>query len=100
MSPTGLARLVRAGDADVGVGMVMAHIGFYFVVLTSAAALHSRGPMDIRTAAEAAEALRRGNAASMLFALGLIGIGLPRGPRARGVGRLRQRRAVRLGSRD
>lgn len=78
LPPGGLARLVRAGDADVSVGMVMAHVGFYFVVLTSAAALHAGGPTDIRTAAEAAEALRplAGNAASMLFAVGLIGTGL------------------------
>lgn len=70
--------LVRAADADVGIGMLMANLGFYFVVLTAAAALHSSGRSDIETAADAAAALRplAGDASSLLFALGIIGTGL------------------------
>lgn len=78
LSPGQMRRLLRTADSDVGVGMILANAGFYFVVLTSAAALHASGRDDVSTAAEAAEALRplAGNAASLLFALGIIGTGL------------------------
>jgi Mn2+/Fe2+ NRAMP family transporter len=58
--------------------MVLANIGFYFVVLTSAATLHASGQTNVSTAADAAEALRplAGSGASLLFALGIIGTGL------------------------
>ncbi len=58
--------------------MGLANIGFYFVVLTSAATLHASGQTDVQTAAQAAEALRplAGQAASLVFALGIIGTGL------------------------
>lgn len=70
--------LIRAARADVGIGMVLANVGFYFVVLTSAATLHASGRTDVQTATQAAEALRplAGNAASLLFAAGIIGTGL------------------------
>ena len=73
-----LRRLVRAAHFDVFVGMVMANVGFYFVVLTAAAALHASGQTEVTTAAQAAEALRplAGPFASLLFALGIIGTGL------------------------
>ena len=75
---TQLRRLLRAADLDVGLGMVMANIGFYFVVLTSAATLYASGHTEVQTAAQAAEALRplAGNAAALLFAIGIIGTGL------------------------
>ena len=59
-------------------GMVVANIGFYFVVLTAAAALYASGQTDVTTAAQAAEALKplAGDFASVLFALGIIGTGL------------------------
>lgn len=71
-------RLMRAAHFDVITGMVMANIGFYFVVLTAAAALHASGQTNITTSAQAAEALRplAGHFASLLFALGIIGTGL------------------------
>lgn len=71
-------RLLRAAHWDVTAGMVMANVGFFFVVLTSAAALHASGQTDIETAAQAAAALEplAGSAASWLFALGIIGTGL------------------------
>jgi Mn2+/Fe2+ NRAMP family transporter len=50
----------------------------YFIVLTTAATLHSHGMTKIDTAKQAAEALRplAGNAAYLLFTLGLIGTGM------------------------
>ncbi len=73
-----LRRLLRACHVDVFTGMVLANIGFYFVVLTAAASLHASGRTDVTTAAQAAEALRplAGDFASLLFALGIIGTGL------------------------
>jgi len=69
---------VRAAGFDVGIGMVLANVGFYFVVLTAAATLHASGQTDVQTASDAAEALRplAGDWASLLFALGIIGTGL------------------------
>lgn len=73
-----LRALLRAANFDVATGMVMANIGFYFVVLTAAASLHASGQTNVQTAAEAAEALRplAGQGASLLFAMGIIGTGL------------------------
>jgi NRAMP (natural resistance-associated macrophage protein)-like metal ion transporter len=70
--------LLTACHLDVLSGMTLANVGFYFVVLTSAATLYATGQRDIETAAEAAEALRplAGDAAFLLFALGIIGTGL------------------------
>jgi len=50
----------------------------YFIILTTAATLHAHGRNNIETAREAAEALRplAGNAAYLLFTLGLIGTGM------------------------
>jgi Mn2+/Fe2+ NRAMP family transporter len=57
--------------------MFFASSVFYFVVLASAVTLHATGKTDIRTATDAAEALRplSHGAATLLFALGLIGSG-------------------------
>lgn len=70
--------LLRGADLDVGLGMSVAHTVFFFVVLTAAATLHSSGVTSVHTAAEAAEALRpvAGSGATVLFALGIIGVGL------------------------
>jgi Mn2+/Fe2+ NRAMP family transporter len=78
LAPPQMRALLRACHFDVFTGMVLANVGFYFVVLTSAAALHASGRTEVSTAAQAAEALRplAGNAASLLFALGIIGTGL------------------------
>jgi len=50
----------------------------YFIILTTSATLHSHGIVKIETAKQAAEALRplAGNAAYLLFTLGLIGTGM------------------------
>jgi len=62
---------------DVNIGMVFSNIVAYFIILTTAATLFKAGKTDIKSAADAAEALRplAGEAARILFALGLIGAG-------------------------
>lgn len=49
----------------------------YFIILSTASALFGTGPPGIDTAADAARALEpvAGHAASVLFALGIIGVG-------------------------
>lgn len=63
--------------ADVVSGMFFSNLVMYFIVLSTASTLFKTGATEINTAAEAAEALRplAGNAASALFALGVIGVG-------------------------
>jgi Mn2+/Fe2+ NRAMP family transporter len=50
----------------------------YFIILTTAATLHTRGQTDIETAQQAAEALRplAGAGGYWLFTVGLIGTGI------------------------
>ncbi|MFN8559938.1 MAG: divalent metal cation transporter, partial [Dehalococcoidia bacterium] len=75
---TATRALIGQMRLDVGIGAGLANLGFYFVVLTSAATLHAAGRTDVQTAADAAAALRplAGNGATVLFALGIIGTGL------------------------
>jgi len=56
---------------DTSVGMIFSNLVAYFIILTTAATLHSRGVTDIKTAADAANALRpiAGNFAFLLWAL-------------------------------
>ncbi len=70
-------RELRIAEIDVDAGMIFASVVFYFVVLASAATLHASGKTNIQTATDAAEALRplSHGAATVLFALGLIGSG-------------------------
>jgi NRAMP (natural resistance-associated macrophage protein)-like metal ion transporter len=70
-------REIRIAEIDVDTGMIFASVVFYFVVLASAVTLHAGGKTDIQTATDAAEALRplSHGAATILFALGLIGSG-------------------------
>jgi Mn2+/Fe2+ NRAMP family transporter len=62
---------------DVITGMFFSNIVMYFIILSTASTLFKTGTTEINTAAEAAEALRplAGGAASVLFALGVIGVG-------------------------
>jgi NRAMP (natural resistance-associated macrophage protein)-like metal ion transporter len=80
--PAGQRPSVRSAELrlaawDVNVGMFLSNLVMYFIILATAATLHRSGPTAIRSAAEAAEALRplAGGAASILMALGLIGTG-------------------------
>lgn len=63
---------------DVITGMFLSNLVMYFIILTTAATLNAHGQTDITTAKEAAEALRplAGDAAYLLFALGIIGTGM------------------------
>jgi len=69
---------LKRGRIDVVTGMFASNFIMYFIILTTAATLHSHGETRIATARQAAEALRplAGNAAYWLFTLGLIGTGM------------------------
>lgn len=68
---------LRDARTDVVTGMTISVIVFYFIILTTGATLYPSGQHDIETARQAAEALRplAGDAAYLLFSLGLIGTG-------------------------
>lgn len=63
---------------DTIIGMLASQVVMYFVILTTAATLFTAGKTDIASAADAAVALRplAGSAATVLFAVGLIGVGV------------------------
>jgi len=69
---------IRAMRKDVWTGMFFSNIVMFFIILTTGAVLHPAGITNIDTAAQAAEALRpfAGKYATLLFAVGIIGIGL------------------------
>lgn len=62
---------------DVGVGTFFSNLVMYFIILTTALALHSHGVKDIETSQQAAEALKPlvGVLASTLYTIGIIGVG-------------------------
>ena len=64
--------------ADTYAGMAVSNIVAFFIVVDTAALLHSQGITNIETAAQAAEALRPvgGEFAFLLFAVGIVGTGL------------------------
>jgi NRAMP (natural resistance-associated macrophage protein)-like metal ion transporter len=63
---------------DTRVGMGLSNLVAFFIILTTAATLHSSAASHIQTSADAARALQplAGNLASSLFALGVVGTGL------------------------
>ena len=63
---------------DTWSGMFYSDITAWFIILATAVTLNASGVKDINTAAEAANALRplAGDFAFMLFALGILGVGL------------------------
>ena len=69
---------LRAARTDTVAGMSFSNLIMYFIILTTGATLYVHGQRDIETARQAAEALRplAGEAAYVLFALGLIGTGM------------------------
>ena len=68
---------LKETKADVISGMFFSNLVMYFIILSTASTLFKSGQNEINTAAEAAEALRplAGSAASVLFAIGVIGVG-------------------------
>jgi Mn2+/Fe2+ NRAMP family transporter len=68
----------RTISVDTWTGMFFSNSIAFFIIVTTAATLHTQGITHIDTAAQAAEALRPvgGPLAFALFALGMIGTGL------------------------
>ncbi|MBV9892303.1 MAG: divalent metal cation transporter, partial [Rhizobacter sp.] len=71
-------RALQRTRREIFIGMTFSNVIMYFIILATGATLHQAGKTDIESAAQAAEALRplAGNAAGILFALGIIGVGL------------------------
>jgi Mn2+/Fe2+ NRAMP family transporter len=63
---------------DTWSGMLYSNVTAYFIILATAVTLNVSGITDINTAAQAASALRplAGDFAFILFALGILGVGL------------------------
>jgi len=71
-------RELQYAALDVNVGMAFSVLVMYFIMLATAATLHQAGKTDIKSATDAAEALRplAGDLSSILLAIGLIGSGV------------------------
>ena len=69
---------LRESALDTNVGMAFSNLIMYFIILATALTLFQAGKTDIRSAADAAEALKplAGDFAGILFAAGMIGAGL------------------------
>lgn len=63
---------------ETALGMTVSNLVAFFIMLTTAATLHANGQLEIESTQQAAEALRpiAGEAAFLLFSLGLVGTGL------------------------
>jgi len=74
----GVPRELRSARRDVNSGMFVSNLIMYFIILTTGATLHVTGHTDVQTAEQAAQALRpvAGDAAALLFTLGLVGTGM------------------------
>jgi NRAMP (natural resistance-associated macrophage protein)-like metal ion transporter len=73
----GRVELKRIGW-DTMIGMAASNLVALAIILTTAATLNAHGILNIRTSADAAEALKpfAGEYASVVFALGIVGTGL------------------------
>ena len=69
---------IAARRLDVGVGTFVSNIVMFFIILTTALTLHRHGGSKLETTRQVAEALRplAGRFAELLYAIGLIGVGL------------------------
>jgi len=76
--PAASGKELRRIRWDTWSGMFYSDISAYFIILATAVTLHVAGITDIQTAAQAASALRplAGQFAFMLFAVGILGVGL------------------------
>src|SRR5262249_6760375 len=68
---------LRYSNWDVAAGMFFSNSVMYFIILATAATLFKAGSTHIESAQQAAQALRplAGNAAYVLFAVGMLGSG-------------------------
>ena len=71
-------RNVKNMRIDVWSGMFLSNLVMFFIIVATSATLFTHGITNIGTAADAAKALKplAGNAAYLLFALGIIGTGM------------------------
>lgn len=62
---------------DVLIGMIFSNLILYFIIMATGSTLHPAGQTEIKSAAQAAEALRplAGDAAGLLFMAGVVGVG-------------------------
>lgn len=69
---------LRYSALDVNVGMAFSNLVMYFIILGTAVTLFKAGKTDVKSAADAAEALKplAGDFAGILFAAGMIGAAL------------------------
>ncbi|MFB9261584.1 NRAMP family divalent metal transporter [Bradyrhizobium erythrophlei] len=76
--PAGAPKELRRIQWDTWSGMFYSDIAAYFIILATAVTLHVAGITNIETAAQAASALRplAGDFAFILFAIGIVGVGL------------------------
>lgn len=77
-NPAAATAELRRIHWDTWTGMFYSDLTAYFIILATAVTLHASGVTDIQTAAQAAGALKplAGNFAFLLFATGIIGVGL------------------------
>jgi NRAMP (natural resistance-associated macrophage protein)-like metal ion transporter len=68
---------LRQSRIDIVIGMLFSNLIMYFIILSTGATLHKTGQKEVETAAQAAEALRpiAGDAAGLLFTIGIIAVG-------------------------
>ena len=73
-----LQKEIRNVRTDVWSGMFFSNLVMFFIIAACAGTLYAHGITTITTAADAASALRpfAGNAAFLLFAAGIVGIGM------------------------
>jgi len=71
-------RMIGEMKKDVNFGMLFSNLTMFFIILTTGSVLFNGGIHKIDTVEQAAQALKplAGNAAYLLFALGIIGTGL------------------------
>ncbi|MFN5224046.1 MAG: NRAMP family divalent metal transporter, partial [Bacteroidota bacterium] len=71
-------KIIRDMEQDVDSGMAFSGLIMYFIILTTGTVLFNAGLHDIHTVEEAAAALKplAGDAAYLLFSIGIIGTGL------------------------
>jgi Mn2+/Fe2+ NRAMP family transporter len=69
---------LRYSALDVNVGMAFSNLVMYFIILATALTLFKAGKTDVKSAADAAQALKPlvGDLAGVLFAVGMIGAAL------------------------
>ena len=77
-NPANAPAELRRIQWDTWSGMLYSNLTAYFIILATAVTLHVSGITDIETSAQAATALRplAGDFAFILFALGILGVGL------------------------